>query len=715
MSETLQPRHTWRFFRAGGFDQVRLETGADLLALDQLDQKLWVALSCPTHGLEFDNKTLELIDSDGDGHIRAPEIIAATKWAGAMLKDANLLARGENALPLAAIDTSTEEGQNLLASARHILDNLGKPDAQIITTDDTGDAEKIFAQTRFNGDGIIPAEITNDETLRQLISEIIDCLGAETDRSGAPGISQAKADQFFTEAQAYADWQAVSEQNSAIRPLGDATEAAAASLNAVKVKIDDYFTRCRLAAYNAQATNLLNRADADYQALSAMDLSADGVEMAGFPLARIEAAKPLPLKTELNPAWIGAIGIFCNTVITPLYGEKASLSDTEWAALTTRFAAYETWAATKPCTTLEKLGLERIQAILAANQKPAIDDLIAQDKALETEAATISSVDQLVRYCRDLSTLANNFVSFRDFYTRRAKAIFQTGTLYLDGRSCELCVKVQDVAKHSALATLSRVCLVYCDCSRNGGSERITIAAAFTAGDSDQLMVGRNGIFYDRNGQDWDAAITKIVEHPISIRQAFWSPYKKVGRMIGEQMHKLAAARSKTMEDKMVLTALDTGKKLDAAKPAPPPFDVAKFAGIFAAIGLAVGALGTAIASLVTGLFNLAWWQIPLAILGLLLAVSGPAMLIAWFKLQQRNLGPILDANGWAVNARAKINIPFGTSLTSIPKLPEGAERSLVDPFADAPSKLPTYGLYAAVLIAVALLWRFGFLARWLG
>jgi len=47
-------RHRWRFFRSGGFDQVRLETGADLMSLDQLDQKLWVALSCPVKGLEFD-------------------------------------------------------------------------------------------------------------------------------------------------------------------------------------------------------------------------------------------------------------------------------------------------------------------------------------------------------------------------------------------------------------------------------------------------------------------------------------------------------------------------------------------------------------------------------------------------------------------------------------------------------------------------------------
>ena len=49
---------TWRFFRAGGFDQVRLDTAAELLAIDQLDQKLWVALSCPVKGIEFDARTL---------------------------------------------------------------------------------------------------------------------------------------------------------------------------------------------------------------------------------------------------------------------------------------------------------------------------------------------------------------------------------------------------------------------------------------------------------------------------------------------------------------------------------------------------------------------------------------------------------------------------------------------------------------------------------
>src|SRR5262245_44245950 len=79
--------HRWRFYRAGGVDQVRLDTGADIVSLDQLDQKLWVALSCPVKGLEFDPRTLELMDLDKDAHVRPPEIVAAVRWLREVLKD----------------------------------------------------------------------------------------------------------------------------------------------------------------------------------------------------------------------------------------------------------------------------------------------------------------------------------------------------------------------------------------------------------------------------------------------------------------------------------------------------------------------------------------------------------------------------------------------------------------------------------------------------
>ena len=90
-------------------------TAADLLKLRELDQKLWVALACPTTGLEFDAATLALIDTDQDGRIRAPELIAAVKWAGACLKNPDDLLKGGKELPLSAINDGIVLDGELLA------------------------------------------------------------------------------------------------------------------------------------------------------------------------------------------------------------------------------------------------------------------------------------------------------------------------------------------------------------------------------------------------------------------------------------------------------------------------------------------------------------------------------------------------------------------------------------------------------------------------
>ncbi|HET7832864.1 MAG TPA: hypothetical protein VFK88_07870 [Gallionella sp.] len=705
--------HTWNFFRAGDFDQVKLETGADLLALPELDQKLWVALSCPTRGIEFDPRTLDLIDSDGDGQVRAHEVLAAIDWAAGLLKNPDLLINGSDRLALTDIDESTEEGKQIYASAWHILKSLGKSAATKISLADMADIEKFMAGQEFNGDGVICAERITDAALRTTIEDIIKCAGAATDLSGATGINQELADKFFTRAAAYADWYAKGEANADILLLGAQTYAAAAAFHAVKDKASDYFTRCQLAAYDARAAAPLSRAAEDYQRVAAQSLSAQSEEIAGFPLALVEAGKPLPLQVGVNPAWLDRLTALREQVIVPLLGNKDQLDAAEWAVLCARFTAFEAWQAEKPADGVEQLGIDRIRVILRTRHKAAIDDLIAQDKAVEAKVKAIHSVERLLRYNRDLFRLVKNFVSFHDFYTGKEKATFQVGTLYLDGRSCELCFRVEDVTKHASFASTSGVCLVYCDCVRSGGAEKISIAAAFTAGDSDFLAVGRNGVFYDRKGQDWNATIVRIIEHPISVRQAFWYPYKKFSRMLGEQFQKLAASRASSIDEKLLKAAVESSKAPAAAPapaaPAAQPFDVGKFAGIFAAIGLAIGAIGGFLASLVSGILALKFWQIPFALIGIMLLISGPSMAMAWFKLRRRHLGPVLDACGWAINAHVHINIPFGTSLTGVAQLPQEANRSLVDPFAQKHPLWPYYVVIALGVCALIGLWYVGF------
>ena len=677
--------HTWKFFRTGGLDQVTLGSGADLLALDQLDQKLWVALSCPVKGLELDEATLKLIDTDGDGRIRVPELLAAIKWAALRLKDAGTLLQGTDGLALSAINDATPEGKIVLSSSKQILANLGKKGAAVITVADSSNTAQIFSASPLNGDGVIPPEATEDAAVQALIKDIIACLGGTADRPGSTGVTAAQIAAFFGELTLYAAWISNSAAKD-IAVLGEATDAAVAALKAVRPKVEDFFGRCRLAAFDARAAAALNRSESEYLDIAAKDLKITADEISGFPLARIEGGRALPLIEGVNPAWAAALATLHRAAVTPVLGAaKAALTEADWSALTARFAPYETWLGSKAGSAVEKLGLPRIKEILAGQGQAALADLVARDAALEPEFKAITDVDRLVHYHRDLRTLLHNFVNFADFYSPDKWAVFQAGTLYLDSRSCDLCIRVEGP---NPLAAMGKIYLAYVACTRPGGAT-MTVACCFCQGDSDYLLPGRHGVFYDRAGRDWDAVITSIVENPISLRQAFWSPYKKFVRLIDEMAAKRAAAadaashdRLAKVADKAVTAAAEAAVRSAVPPPPPPPpkkFDI----GIVAALGVAVGAIGGALATAGSALGRLAWWQFPLVLVGVILAISLPAVIIAWLKLRQRTLGPILDANGWAINGRVKINIPFGTKLTDLAVLPAGAQRSLEDPYED--------------------------------
>lgn len=427
-------QHIWRFFRAGGFDQVRIDSGSDVAELATLDQKLWVALACPTRGIEFDERTLDIIDSDRDGRIRAPEMLDAVSWTTHLLKDLHELERGGESLPLAAIDDSKDRGKEIRASAETILDMLGKTGASEISLQDTLDVERIYNGTPFNGDGIITVAAGADAATQSAIADIIECLGSEPDRSRKPGISQPIADRFFSEAASYAAWRAEADASrAALLPLGSATDSAAQLLAEIAAKLDDFFARTRLAEFDPRAAEMLNPPLAAYEALAGETVQADGAAIAALPLAQIEAGKNLSLGAGLNPAWAPLLARFRDEILAPLIGSRDSLSEADWEKIKTRFGAYAAWTARKPVTAVEKLGIERVKALLEPALKQRIDALIARDKALEPQMNAIAHVEKLVRMKRDLLPLLNNFVSFKDFYTRAGKAARPARSISMPG------------------------------------------------------------------------------------------------------------------------------------------------------------------------------------------------------------------------------------------------------------------------------------------
>ncbi|MBO5974771.1 MAG: hypothetical protein J6P95_03535, partial [Paludibacteraceae bacterium] len=315
-------------------------------------------------------------------------------------------------------------------------------------------------------------------------------------------------------------------------------------------------------------------------------------------------------------------------------------------------------------------------------------------------------VDKLLHLYRDFFTLLKNFVTFQDFYStdKTTKAIFQAGKLVIDQRACHLCIKVTDMAKQNTMAAASGMYLIFCDCVCKQKAEKLQIVAAMTQGDTGDLMVGKNAIFYDRDGLDWDAVVTKIIDNPISISQAFWSPYKRISTWVENLINKRAAEKdSKMMEEATAKLSATPELKpaADGSKSAAPvpPFDIAKFAGIFAAIGMALGMIGTALVSVAEGFAALTWWQCILVIVGIILFISGPSMVMAWLKLRRRNIAPILNANGWAMNASSIVNITFGGTLTEIAKFPK---IKMQDPFAK--KKMPAWKKWLIVISTLLVL-----------
>ncbi len=703
-------KYKWEFENVGGTLRVRISKGEDIAHLDELDPKMWTVLSCPVKGLEIDEKSLAYIDSDGDGKIRVNDVVVTAKWITGALRNPDMLLKGDDSIDV-SLFSENADGAKLSASAKQILENLGK-EGSVISLADTADNAAIFAKTRFNGDGVVTEASAEDADEKAAIAAAVASLGGVADRSGAMGVNADMVEAFYAALADYAAW-----QDAAVElPFGDKTDAALAAYNALDAKIKDFFMRSKLAAFSPDSTATLDVQTSRIEAISADNLTGKTDEIAAYPIARITGKPEIDLTSPVNPAWASYFETIKSIAIAP---EAKALTESDWAAIGAKFAAYTAWQGAKTGAAVEGLGLDAVKTLISKNRKEGILALIAQDVTLKEEAENIEMVDKFLHIYRDFYRLLRNFVTFNDFYSKDSSvtAIFQSGRLIIDQRECRLCMNVADMGKHNATAAVSGMYLIYCDCTTKEKPGTLPIVAAMTVGEVGDIFIGKNVVYYDNAGIEWGAVITKIIENPISIAQAFWSPYRRMAKAIENLISKSAADKdAKIMSDATAKinaapAALPaSGTPADAKTAAAPPFDIAKFAGIFAAIGMAVGMIGTALVALAKGLFALKWWQLILVFVGILLLISGPAMVLAWLKLRRRNISPLLNANGWAVNAASKISIPFGETLTDEADYPK---MKLRDPYAKigmAPWKKWSVGIIVTAAVVCAL-WLFNVLS----
>lgn len=683
----MASKYEWQYCSLGGAIRVKIGSGEDIAHLGELDQKLWTVLSCPVEGLEFDKQTLEYLDTEKDGKIMVNEVVQAAQWLTSVIKDKDSILNGDSVLKLDNIDTSTAAGKGLYNSSRQILKNLGI-DKDEISLADASDSKAIFAGTKFNGDGIITALSTSDDAQKQIIADIIATVGSVEDRSGEKGVNAELIEKFYASCADWAAW----KSSAPVMPYSERTAAAFNAYNALKDKMNDYFTRCRLVAFDTEVAKAVNVAVTDIN------------DIDSCPIAAPKAARTLDL-AAINPAWQKRFDALAS--LTGFSG-KTEMTEADWRSVETTFNDYAAWLGAKKGAEVETLGEIRINAILIAGEKEALLALVERDKALAAESSSIDDVKKLMYYYRDFYRLLKNFVLFTDFYSRApdVRAMFELGQLYIDQRCCDLCIRISDMSKHADMAAQSGIFLIYFKATSKVLGKSMDAVAVMTDGDIFDLRPGKNGIFYDLQGNNWDAVITKVVDNPVSISQAFWAPYRKAWEFCVGIINKSAADKdakiNADLQAKVKTAAATTPGAADAAKTdKPQAFDIAKFAGIFAALGMAFGYIGTVITTIAAGVQSTPPLDLILIVLGLMLVISGPSCFIAWTKLRKRNLGPILNANGWAINSKVLVNILFGGKLTTVAKYPK---LKLADPY---DQKTPAWKIWlptVLIILAIAFL-----------
>ena len=347
-----------------------------------------------------------------------------------------------------------------------------------------------------------------------------------------------------------------------------------------------------------------------------------------MPLVTEAADVELPLRDHLNPKHLEAILAFASKCVTPVLGEKTVLTRLDWKAVKAAFAPYRAWIAAKPVASA-----------------PAKDALVEEEKIL--------------RYKLHLGELLANYVTMDRLYSLGMPAIFQTGILRIDGKELSLCFHVDSEAAHSGLVGRSKCCVIYVKLTRPAEGATRQICAVVTAGTVAGLYVGRNGVFCDRDGKDWEAVITKVVEAEVSLAEAFWSPWRKLGESVAGIVKKFLG------EKQAKSTAL-----VSAPAAAPAKEGGAAMASSVAAIGIGVGMLGAAAASLMAVLSSMTALQIAGSVLGLILVISLPSVILTWFNLRRRDLGAILNACGWAVNREMRFSMRLARTFTKCAKGP---------------------------------------------
>ncbi len=669
------------FKRFGRSYHLCIDDAECLRRVLHLDEAHWVATNAPIETLNCDPMFLGLVDTDNDGRIGCDDLKNAIRWLLDTLRDHGDVTAGSQTLKLDAIDTDQQAGRWAHESAAKILTRLGKADARRIALDQVNQIKTDIENTPISEMGVVLPDAATDAEVQEFMTDIVATVGGAPHPSGRQGVDQAQLDQFVAGARTFLEWQlrgniSKNRSQTEIMPLGAQTTEAFALLASVRDKIDQYFAQCEAVAFDPRVAQHIGPCDAEIANLDVTTPAAIEEFRRNAPLAKPTPLRVLSFDDQVNPYYAPQLTDFLTGFLKPLLGQStSSLSQEQWQEVKERFTAYEAWMNAKPDAKFELLDSEKLRKYLDKKFGDAVRLLIEKCRATAVELDRIRGVEKLILYQVWILDLANNFVSFPHLYDARRRALFEMGTLVMDGRRFNFSVKVNDRVEHMRIAKTSSMYVLYVQVASAPDKPKYEVAVPVTAGGKGNLCVGKRGVFYDIAGQECDATVVEIIENPISISEALVSPFQRLGRLLTGKIEAITSAGEKKLDTAVgtaVAEAQSSPQKPDGTATAAPSGQA--IGGILMGGGVAIAALGSAWAFIANQVSNLRWYVVVIGVVCAMLAVILPTSILAFLKLRRRELSAILEGSGWAINARMRLTRRQGRFFTQRPSYPRHAK-----------------------------------------
>ena len=532
-----------KFQKLGRSSQAVVATPNDLADVCALPDGLWVATAATIDTLRLDKVFLSLVDADADGRIRSDDVRASIKWLFALLKDTSAVKGGVTTL---ALHSLVEGGDGALVrdAARRMLTSEGKPDGTEISLT-TVRAVRAAEEARglSSAGKVLPAAAGADAALKGFLEHVVEVTGGVLHPAGGNAVSADLLDAYLAQGKEWLAW--------VDRVVVDVSEALAAH-TAVAAKLEQYFLLSDAIALDA---DLAKRAWIETTGTDLLDAAVATALLERAPLARPRADGVLDARSGLNPAWRGRVQAWASAV-GGLGLDAARIDRALVAAVAGKLEAYSAWLAKKPSTKAGDRGNDALRAHLEdASLASRTRDLLVKADAAALALDGVKLVEKAILYQAWLLPLANSMVTLPDLFDTKARCWMEHGTLVIDGRVFDLALKVNDVARAERFAAMSPLYTMFVRVGEKGGTLDHEYMVPVTAGERMHLVDGMWGVFFDVEGLEHHAQIRKMVANPISISEALWSPFRKIGESIQTALDKASASQTGAMSTSVTAKA----------------------------------------------------------------------------------------------------------------------------------------------------------------